>query len=65
MSAETLGSLFVPFFTTKGTGGGTGLGLPVVHGIVSSHGGKISVTSSVGKGARFEVRLPSHGTTLP
>jgi signal transduction histidine kinase len=62
ISAETLGRLFVPFFTTKGTGGGTGLGLPVVHGIVSSHGGSIGVTSSAGEGARFEVRLPSRGT---
>ncbi len=37
---------------------GTGLGLPVVHGIVAAHGGSISVKSSPGQGARFEVYLP-------
>lgn len=58
MSEEVMKQIFVPFFTTKGVGQGTGLGLPVVHGIVNSHGGSIQVQSQVGQGARFEIRLP-------
>jgi two-component system, NtrC family, sensor kinase len=58
MSEEVLSKIFIPFFTTKDVNEGTGLGLPVVHGIVSSHGGTIAVRSSPGQGARFEIRLP-------
>jgi|GEM_PF-218861 len=58
MSEEILKQLFLPFFTTKEVGQGTGLGLSVVHGIVTSHGGKISVESRVGTGSRFTVSLP-------
>jgi two-component system NtrC family sensor kinase len=58
MSPETVEKIFVPFFTTKGTGGGTGLGLPVVHGIVFSLGGDIVVQSELGKGSRFDARFP-------
>jgi len=50
--------LFDPFFTTKPAGEGTGLGLYVSHEIVRGHGGEITVISSPGKGATFEVRLP-------
>ena len=58
ISEEILEKIFVPFFTTKDVGQGTGLGLPVVHGIVTSHGGTIDVDSKVGYGTRFEIRLP-------
>jgi len=53
--------IFTPFFTTKDIGQGTGLGLPVVHGIVSAHGGSIQVRSQEGRGAEFEIRLPVKG----
>jgi two-component system, NtrC family, sensor kinase len=66
IAGDVMDKLFLPFFTTKDVGVGTGLGLPVVHGIVSAHGGTISVQSKVGKGTRFEVRLPvqAPGPTL-
>jgi len=58
ISRENLEKIFVPFFTTKDIGHGTGLGLPVVHGIITSHGGLIDVDSKVDSGTRFEIRLP-------
>lgn len=58
ISKEMLPQIFNPFFTTKDVGQGTGLGLSVVHGIVTSHGGDIKVTSEVGIGSRFEVIIP-------
>jgi signal transduction histidine kinase len=58
MSKEVQKQIFLPFFTTKDIGEGTGLGLPVVHGIITSHGGLIEVESAVGHGSRFEIRLP-------
>ena len=58
MTEETRKMLFAPFVTTKDIGEGTGLGLAVASGIVQSHGGTIRVESDVGRGSRFEVRLP-------
>jgi len=58
MDEETKARIFEPFMTTKGPFGGHGLGLPVVHGIVSAAGGGIQVESSPGRGATFDVYLP-------
>ncbi len=58
MTQDVIDRLFVPFFTTKEINQGTGLGLPVVHGIVVSHGGTIEVTSTPGKGTVFTIRFP-------
>jgi signal transduction histidine kinase len=58
MGPDVQSRLFVPFFTTKEVGQGTGLGLPVVHGIVTAHGGTVHVKSEPGKGSSFEISLP-------
>jgi two-component system, NtrC family, sensor kinase len=59
---EVREKLFIPFFTTKDVGQGTGLGLPVVHGIIASHQGTVKVESAVGRGTRFEIVLPAKDT---
>ena len=58
MAPEVQANLFQPFFPTRPEGEGTGLGLAVVHGIVTSHGGRIRVESQPGQGSTFTVRLP-------
>jgi signal transduction histidine kinase len=59
IAASDLAQVFDPFFTTKPAGEGNGLGLAVVHGIVTDHGGEVTVSSKPGEGTRFHISLPA------
>lgn len=58
MDEDIIKDIFLPFFTTKPVNEGTGLGLAVVHGIVTAHKGFIDVLSTIGKGTCFNIKLP-------
>ena len=55
---KVLDKIFQPFFTTKPTGQGTGLGLSLSYDIVKAHGGELKVESKQGDGANFKIELP-------
>ncbi|NJM53277.1 MAG: hypothetical protein HC846_07705, partial [Blastocatellia bacterium] len=60
ISSDDMPKVFEPFFTTKEVGKGTGLGLAVCYGIITEHGGRVTVSSKVGVGTTFTISLPTH-----
>jgi len=56
---KVLDKIFQPFFTTKPTGQGTGLGLSMSYDIVKAHGGELKVVTEVGEGTEFSIQLLS------
>ena len=61
MDAETLSKATEPFFTTKGVGKGSGLGLPMVHGLAAQSGGRLALSSAPGQGTSAELWLRAAG----
>jgi two-component system NtrC family sensor kinase len=59
IAPENVAKIYDPFYTTKGVGQGTGLGLAVTYGIVQEHAGRISVDSTPGHGTTFRITLPA------
>jgi signal transduction histidine kinase len=59
IAPENVAKIYDPFYTTKGVGQGTGLGLAVTYGIVQEHTGRISVDSLPGRGTTFRITLPA------
>lgn len=60
ISPENLGKIFEPGYTTKGVGVGLGIGLYLCYNIIHNHKGEISVTSELGKGTEFSIKIPYH-----
>jgi signal transduction histidine kinase len=60
ISKKVLDKIFQPFFTTKPTGQGTGLGLSLAYDIVKAHGGELKVETEEGEGSVFIIQLPNH-----
>jgi CheY-like chemotaxis protein len=60
IAPDIQGKIFDPYFTTKGVGKGTGMGLSIVHGIVTSHGGFVTSENNPGNGSVFQVYFPVH-----
>ena len=58
MSEKVKQQIFVPFYTTKTIGQGTGMGMAVVYGIITDHQGDIIVETAEGEGTVFEIQLP-------
>jgi signal transduction histidine kinase len=59
VSADELPRIADAFYTTKDVGRGTGLGLAIVHNVATSHGGRVELFSTPGRGLRAEIRLPA------
>ncbi len=57
---KVVDKIFQPFFTTKPTGQGTGLGLSLSYDIIKAHGGEIKVETKESEGSRFIIQLPNH-----
>jgi len=65
IAPENVAKIYDPFYTTKGVGRGTGLGLAVSYGIVQEHSGHISVESNPGHGTKFRISLPTAQARVP